>query len=72
MGVSPDSSGAECVVTRGGYAETIKCGYRKDHWRLQLNYCEVWVEKDAVIGSIEEAADDQSESCWISRLGNVP
>ena len=40
------------------YAETIKRAYRKDYWSTQPNYCEVWTEKDAIIGSIEGVTDE--------------
>jgi hypothetical protein len=36
------------------YAEVIKRSYRKDYWAMQPEYCEVCVEKDAVIGSIAD------------------
>src|ERR1700676_1041524 len=37
----------------GDYLNSVKHGYRKDYWALQDNHVEVWVEKDAIIGSIE-------------------
>jgi hypothetical protein len=40
------------------YAEVIKHAYRKDYWTTQPNHVEVWVEKDAIIGSIKEVTDD--------------
>ena len=35
-----------------GYLHAVKNCYRKDYWLNQPVYCEVWCEKDAVIGSI--------------------
>jgi hypothetical protein len=36
----------------------VKHSYRKDHWHGQPEHVEIWVEKDAVIGSIAELADE--------------
>ena len=41
-----------------GYGRAIQKSYRKDYWAMQPEYCEVWVEKDAVIGSIANLCDD--------------
>jgi hypothetical protein len=41
-----------------GYAEVVRTSYRKDYWAMQPEYCEVWVEKDAIIGSISDLCDD--------------
>lgn len=38
------------------YAEVVKRAYRKDYWTPQPNHCEVWCEKDAIIGSIAATA----------------
>src|SRR5690349_15811011 len=35
------------------YFETVKKAYRRDYWQDQPCHCEVWTEKDAIIGSIE-------------------
>jgi hypothetical protein len=40
------------------YVETLKHGYRKDYWKMQPALVEVWVEKDAVVGSIEDLTDE--------------
>jgi hypothetical protein len=40
-----------------GYAEGVKQSYRKDYWEMQPNYCELWCEKDAIIGSIQDLTD---------------
>jgi hypothetical protein len=39
------------------YVETLKKCYRKDYWKLQPTHVEIWVEKDAVVGSIEQLTD---------------
>ena len=36
------------------YAEVVRTSYRKDYWSTQPNYCEIWVEKDAIKGTIEK------------------
>ena len=36
------------------YADTVRGGYRKDYWATQPEHVELWVEKDAIIGSIED------------------
>jgi hypothetical protein len=41
-----------------GYAQMVQRSYRKDYWAMQPEYCEVWVEKDAVIGSISDLCDE--------------
>lgn len=35
------------------YGEVVKHAYRKDYWATQPHHVEIWVEKDAIIGSIE-------------------
>lgn len=40
------------------YARTVMHGYRKDYWSLQPHHVEVWVEKDAIVGSIEEVTKE--------------
>jgi hypothetical protein len=44
----------------------VKHSYRKDYWTNQPFHCEIWCEKDAVIGSIE---DTTSELGVIVRVG---
>jgi hypothetical protein len=36
------------------YADTMSGGYRKNYWAAQPEHVELWVEKDAIIGSIED------------------
>ncbi|MCL2007416.1 MAG: hypothetical protein FWG77_04960 [Treponema sp.] len=38
--------------------------YRRDLWEGQDRYCEVWVEKDALIGIVEQAAGRLDCSCF--------
>jgi hypothetical protein len=40
------------------YVDALKSQYRKDYWHTQPAHVEVWVEKDAVVGSIEELTDE--------------
>lgn len=35
------------------YVQTIRYGYRKDYWHTRAAHVEIWVEKDAVVRSIE-------------------
>ena len=49
------------------YAECVKRSYRKDYWAMQPNYCEIWCEKDAVVGSIEDCASDLGVTLRVSR-----
>jgi len=41
--------------------------YRRDLWEGQKTYCEVWVEKDALIGIVEQAADRLACPCFSCR-----
>jgi hypothetical protein len=41
-----------------GYLNSVKHSYRKDYWTNQPVHCEIWCEKDAVIGSIEDVTSD--------------
>jgi hypothetical protein len=50
-----------------GYAEAVKCGYRKNYWTTQPTYCEVWVEKDAIIGSIQSVTDELGVTVRVGR-----
>lgn len=40
--------------TVGGVIESAAYSYHLDHWAGQENYVEVWVEKDALIGIVEQ------------------
>jgi hypothetical protein len=50
-----------------GYAETVKRSYRKDYWTTQPTYCEIWVEKDAIIGSIEDLTNELGVKVRVGR-----
>jgi len=39
------------------YSEVVISSYRRDNWQDQPTYVEVWCEKDAVTGSIEQITD---------------
>src|SRR5271169_187464 len=41
-----------------GYALAIRDSYHKDYWATQTHHVEIWVEKDAIIGSIEEVTKE--------------
>jgi hypothetical protein len=49
------------------YANVIRRSYRKDHWQLQPNHIEVWSEKDAVMGSIEDTTDELGITVRVAR-----
>jgi len=49
------------------YASTVKRAYRKDYWAAQPNYCEVWTEKDAIIGSIEDVTNELGVTVRVGR-----
>ena len=51
-------------------AEIVKSAakqYRRDLWEGQSRYCEVWVEKDALIGIVEQAAERLDCPCFSCR-----
>jgi len=53
-----------------GPAEIIDAAiqsYRRDHWEGQGTYVEVWVEKDALIDVIEQAAEGEDIACFSCR-----
>jgi hypothetical protein len=59
---------APCVFTDAAeYAGVMKRGYRKDYWSSQLEYIELWVEKDAIIGSIQDVTDDLGITIRVGR-----
>jgi hypothetical protein len=49
------------------YAETIKRSYRKDYWATQPNHVELWTEKDAIIGCIENVTDELGVTVRVGR-----
>lgn len=50
-----------------GYAEAVKRSYRKNYWATQPNHCEVWVEKDAIIGSVQSVTDELGVTVRVGR-----
>jgi hypothetical protein len=40
------------------YLDDVKRGYRRDNWRTQPEYCEVWSEKGTVLGSLRPLAEE--------------
>jgi hypothetical protein len=40
------------------YSRAVAVSYRRNHWASQPNHVEVWSEKDAIYGSIEELCDN--------------
>lgn len=51
----------------GAYAKTIQHSYRKDYWNTQPVHVEIWVEKDAVIGSIQDLTDELGITVRVGR-----
>jgi hypothetical protein len=49
------------------YANTVQRSYRKDYWATQPNHVEIWVEKDAIIGSIEPTTDELGVTIRVGR-----
>jgi hypothetical protein len=45
----------------------VKQSYRKDYWEMQPNYCELWCEKDAIIGSIQDLTDQLGLTVRVGR-----
>ena len=51
----------------GAYAKTIQRSYRKDYWDTQPVHVEIWAEKDAVIGSIQDLTDELGVTVRVGR-----
>ncbi len=49
------------------YLKAVARSYHKDYWQLQSWYCEVWVEKDAIVGCIEETTNDLGVKVRVGR-----
>jgi hypothetical protein len=49
------------------YADTVRSGYRKNYWATQPEHVELWVEKDAIIGSIEDIASELGITIRVGR-----
>jgi len=54
-------------VDAAGYARAVQRSYRKDYWASQPNHVEIWVEKDAIIGSIEDVTDELGVTVRVGR-----
>jgi hypothetical protein len=50
-----------------GYAKHVQRGYRKDYWEMQKNHVEIFVEKDSIIGSVEDTCDELGVSIRVGR-----
>jgi hypothetical protein len=50
-----------------GYMEACRRSYRKDYWAKQPKYVEVWVEKDAIIGAIQQVTDELGVTVRVGR-----
>lgn len=51
----------------GRYADVVQRAYRKDYWATQPHHVEIWVEKDAVIGSIEPTTNELGITIRVGR-----
>jgi hypothetical protein len=51
----------------GRYADVVQNAYRKDYWATQPNHVEIWVEKDAIIGSIEPTTNKLGVTIRVGR-----
>lgn len=51
----------------GRYADVVQRAYRKDYWATQPNHEEIWVEKDAIIGSIEPTTNGLGVTIRVGR-----
>jgi hypothetical protein len=49
------------------YANTVRGAYSKNHWETQPEHVELWVEKDAIIGSIERTCKDLGVTIRVGR-----
>jgi len=49
------------------YAKVVRRSYRKDYWQSQPERCEVWCEKDAVVGSIQVLTDELGVTVRVAR-----
>lgn len=49
------------------YANTVRGAYRKNYWATQPEHVEVWVEKDAIVGSIEDICNELGITIRVGR-----
>jgi hypothetical protein len=57
----------EAFADPAAYLKAVARSYHKDYWRSQPYYCEVWVEKDAIVGCIEETTDELGVKVRVGR-----
>lgn len=57
----------DCFLDATEYADTVRGGYRKNYWATQPEHVELWVEKDAIIGSIDQTADELGITIRVGR-----
>jgi hypothetical protein len=48
----------QCWDTVSEFFSSVKESYRKDVWKDQKNYIEVWLEKDALLGVVKPVTDE--------------
>jgi hypothetical protein len=46
------------------FMRTLAHGYRKNYWEMQPKHVEIWTEKDAVVGSVEELCRELGVSIY--------
>jgi len=49
------------------FVEAVKESYRKDYWDTQSAHVEVWTEKDAIVGTIQETTNEYGVAIRSSR-----
>jgi hypothetical protein len=49
------------------YLDVVKRSYRRNYWQGQPLHVEIWTEKDAIIGSIEEVTDELGVTVQVGR-----
>ena len=54
-------------IDAADYADSVRGMYHKDYWETQLEHVELWVEKDAIIGSIEQTCMDLGVTIRVGR-----
>jgi hypothetical protein len=51
----------------GQFIEAMQSIYRKDYWKLQPKYVEIWTEKDAIVGSIQATTNELGVTVRVTR-----
>src|SRR5216684_541465 len=57
----------DAFADAAAYLKAVARSYHKDYWQLQSWYCEVWVEKDAIVGCIEDTTNDLGVKVRVGR-----